>query len=1230
MSLEGSQTKYQLCRMLLINAGTNKHVPSARITAIDPRGGAAVLGDNGVGKTTTLRILPLFFGHLPSQIVAASDGQEAMIRFVIPTDASAIAFEYQRGSNAETDLRLAVIRRRSEDPDNPFYRIYKSGYRQELFVADGRFLSDEETQAKAIELGVQGTSKLTTADYRSVILYTPATSKDREKLRRYGVEYSFGPRKLDNLDRVVAAMVKKHISFPDIVQVAVGLVQHDLGQGAERAKLTFKQGKGPIERWLNNRQACLDAFRLVDDVATLESDISAHAGAETRFRAIRADVAVVHSARKSEAEQLVAQVAALTDARKTASADEQARKAELNESASEANRTALKARGEHERAQSTAQDFVDSDAEGWERKEVELPALKVSLQTARDQLEAAEAKHQEANLRYTQLESETKTRANEQALELEQSKQGHRDRERVALEQIGALESVAIQQCEEELAASREQLELAKDPLLEQKGTWEGRKATPAASAKALAARESANERLQAHMEAEAKLATASAKANDEFQAAQRAFQTQENTVGDALNGVRQSQERLDSEQRRLTPPEGSLLAALRASPDEGWRKTLAKVIDPVLIGRDDLEPELAESDSHLLYGWHLNVAALPSPEWADLEGAQRALEAAQERLAASQVRLQGEREKLAEKAKHLERADGSAKDAQASLAVSQQHGVERRKQLDEARLQVEAERKNAVATAEAELSKINAALAALAQQRKTVDGNAAQSKATVKVTFDKQRAQARQAAAESIKAIDTAVANVKSGLEAKLREIQQQLKEHLSKEGVDVTKLDGLRTECKELKSLIDAREDHAGLVKRWKTWLEKGGFRAVEALRGASIKAAADSSNATKLLAEHAAGIDKAERAHQDALGVLTKRQDQVQDDVETLDQLDDLFGDYLAMGVSVIDPKTDAKELRSRVRAIHAAIDQKQNSVAKLTATLRQKLTARNSSVKEFVEATLGDIEDGSPVRRGAALSHCYKQIGSQVVNDVNITLKTLLANIDAFQKAIHAFEREVAAFNKRLQAGLTSVKCFERVEDLHLDVVTNFEGLGFYKKLSKMNDVVRRHANEEGKDYTRELPPEETALALADLMTLLGPDGNVEVNLAAHITLKGSVTDNGQRKEFKRANQLENISSEGLTSLVLITLMTALLNTIRGDDPVHVPWITDEVGRFDPKNFVALMERLRDNRIDVVTASPELGPAQQAMFAQRYIFEDRGIIRTFRPRQAGQAAEAGAAS
>ncbi|CAN7750715.1 ATP-binding protein [Variovorax sp. LjRoot84] len=108
-------SNYQLHRMVLINAGSNQHVPSGRITSVDPRGGAAVLGESGVGKTTTLRILPLFFGHLPSQIVASGHGQEPMIRFVVPTDASAIAFEYQRGTDAEEDRRLAVIRAPRED-----------------------------------------------------------------------------------------------------------------------------------------------------------------------------------------------------------------------------------------------------------------------------------------------------------------------------------------------------------------------------------------------------------------------------------------------------------------------------------------------------------------------------------------------------------------------------------------------------------------------------------------------------------------------------------------------------------------------------------------------------------------------------------------------------------------------------------------------------------------------------------------------------------------------------------------------------------------------------------------------------------------------------------------------------------------------------------------------------------------------------------------------------------
>ena len=86
--------KYQLRSMYLVNAGTNKSRPSNRITSVDPRGGALVMGPNGVGKTLTLRLLPLFFGFSPNRLLGDNDAKRgSMVEFILPDDRSAIAFE---------------------------------------------------------------------------------------------------------------------------------------------------------------------------------------------------------------------------------------------------------------------------------------------------------------------------------------------------------------------------------------------------------------------------------------------------------------------------------------------------------------------------------------------------------------------------------------------------------------------------------------------------------------------------------------------------------------------------------------------------------------------------------------------------------------------------------------------------------------------------------------------------------------------------------------------------------------------------------------------------------------------------------------------------------------------------------------------------------------------------------------------------------------------------------
>ena len=54
--------------------------------------------------------------------------------------------------------------------------------------------------------------------------------------------------------------------------------------------------------------------------------------------------------------------------------------------------------------------------------------------------------------------------------------------------------------------------------------------------------------------------------------------------------------------------------------------------------------------------------------------------------------------------------------------------------------------------------------------------------------------------------------------------------------------------------------------------------------------------------------------------------------------------------------------------------------------------------------------------------------YRQIGAQIVSNMNVTLKSLLG-----------FEREISAFNRRLQAGLSEVQCCERVRMGHRRLV-----------------------------------------------------------------------------------------------------------------------------------------------------------------------------------------------
>lgn len=1213
--MQKQASKYQLRRMVLVNAGTNKHIPSSRITEIDPRGGAAVLGDNGVGKTTTLRILPLFFGHLPSHIVSSGQGQEPMVQFILPTTASAIAFEYQRGSDKEDDLRLAVIRRRSEDPNVPFYRLYKCGFRKELFVEGNRFLDDEESQLKATGLGIVSTQKLSTSDYRAVILRTPSTSKEKEKLRRFSLEWSYGPKALDNLDRLVAAMVKKHINFSDIVQVAVGLVQQDLGQGSEKAKLSFKLGKASIERWLNNRNAVADAFKFKPKVFELEDTLRAFSLKETRFRALRADVQHLMQLREEQTQHSLVEANELKRHHAAEQTVQQAALDHLRQQAASSSELAKHAKETYESQQSKANYFEKQGASAWELKLQTLPDWQGKRDLLTAQIEAATSQNSNVKNQYQQMQSEAQQRANARMLELEQQKQPYRERLEQQKEQSKAVEASAKAELDAEFEEKKQTLEAQKDPLIELRGQWSEQAKNPQASPNTLSKYEQTNEQANAHTLMLQITRDKVFAAKGALSHVQNTFTNQENLLQAAKKTWEQAIQESERAHQCIAPVTGSFLSALRNRPSPTWRHDLAKVINPALLERNDLDPIQLEEAATTFYGWQMNLGVLPVPDWADDEQARQTWELAQERQTAAKVNFEHEKQILESKSKTLKEAEAVLRDVETQESLCVQRQEKLRAEIETAKQLVAQEQRNASVKAQTELQKIESLLKDIKAQRQSLAREESDAQRRLEQTYQGARNAAQKDCDAALLALDTHINQVRTDMEQTVKNINMQLQAKLAESGVDVESLADLENKRNECLKHINELTERQPIIEAWRVWLDKVGPIKLSQLEADAHQTKEYATADSTKLSEHGNLMQKQFEAYGKTLSLLEEQHRALARDVSLLKQLLEDFGDYQAVGQSMVTETMAIKELQGLVSEARAALFKTKESITKQSNMIRQSLTARESQVKELVSTSLEAVAGSDDIRRAEELCTCFKLIGPQVANDVNLTLKTLLAHIGSFQKSIHAFEKEVEGFNKRLQAGLNEVRRFERIKDLHLDIITNFENLGFYKKLNRMNDIVRQHNAEVGKDYSSELPPDETARALSEFMSVLGSDGNVEVNLSTHITLKGSVTDNGQNKEFKRASELENISSEGLTSLILITLMTALLNTIRGAEPVFVPWVTDEVGKFDPKNFLSLMLMLQENRIDVVTASPELGPAQQAVFSRRYLFEDKGRIRIY---------------
>lgn len=1215
----------RLRRVLLINAKTSGTECSGSISEIDPREGAAITGKNGAGKTTTLQLIPLFLGSSPNHIVQSGGTREHMLRFVLPHPQCAVVFEYQRG-NTEDDVRLSILRRQ-DGSDAPEYRFIEGPFRQELFIeelADGSgavFLNDVGTVDAANNLGLVISAKISAAEYRRIILNIPSPNKDADKERTAARKYSFSHKKLPHLDRLVSSMVKEKVDFKDFTAVAVTMVLDQMGGfvGAANApqKLTVRQGKEQIQRWLKNRDACERALKAKDDVEALRLMLDRYREKVIAMRELRADVQRLSSlligykgARANELAELTTQYTHQSQALEESLKELRVRSTELDQAHAKASEI-------YTRERSLQNYYAEEEAQRWSLEVGRLPLLRDQKGQTELQMESLKGVADGISRKFDSEIEAVKRGAAETRLKMEEGKKKFDDQYQSELSSISEQEVNTFEALRERHRLALDTQQAILNDLTEASAELKSEVSNPVVGPGYLRSQEDAQRDLNSHNDALVAVQAQFSIDQSDLNAAKVSFDRCELAAGNQKQSVASAQAALDSAKLTLAPPEGSLHAALMNSSDDSWKTNLARVLNPDILLNKDLSPALLDEAASTLYGWTLNLGTLENPDWTNDDAVKAKIADCAESLENAQFRLRLVQEEFQASSAWFSRATAVFEESKANQSVLQGKTDYLKLQVTDCAEAVNSARKDAAAAARKKLDLATGQQNTAKSELLRLHG--AQTKETSELgkEFRIAREQALTRRNSANTTVDAQVRNYAAEQVVRVKQIEAARDSKLQDEGVDVVKLGALRVELSGLVAEIAAISDKGPLVDAWQKWVNASGPSHLEGLQVEAHRLETEKSNAAQAVRTTADVIEAAQKAYavnkRNISGALSK----LEGEIEDLGRLDAALHEFFPALGSKMTEDTPAAELRGRHNGLRSEFDKMVSDIEVKYKRLDQTLTAQDSAVKDFITLCLEDLGvDASRVERAQRLAQSYDRIGREVIGPVNSELSTILSHISQFRKQIQRFESEVKSFNNRLQEGLNGVVVgFDRLKDFKIAVVTDFAKIDFMDKLKSLDDVVRAHREQPRATYTLDVPSASAAYVLQDFMSVLS-NGSLEIDLSQHITLSGSVNDEGNVKTFHRESELENLSSTGITAIALITMLSGMLNVIRGTEPIYIPWVTDEVTRFDSDNFSNLMNMLKDNKIDVVTASPALTPASYEFFAHRYLFGRKGSIAVYK--------------
>ena len=661
-----------------------------------------------------------------------------------------------------------------------------------------------------------------------------------------------------------------------------------------------------------------------------------------------------------------------------------------------------------------------------------------------------------------------------------------------------------------------------------------------------------------------------------------------------------------------------NLLAFLRSN-HKTWTETVAKVVPESLLLRTDLSPELTQ-DETTLYGVKLDLSAIDTPRVADETKLQQELIKTSDEIAQVEEEIRSLERSNQSLIKESKKIETDVIQSQLTLDNHKKNINDQLKELSEIKLKVEQVKNERKEALHSELEQLNKKISAQEHAIMACKNAYKQAKNSIDTEFKQKQNEQKLLLDEKLKRVDNNRLGLNEKYEVDTKKLATQKKRSLVERGVDQEYLERLSSQLESVKQNYDLAEKAMAIVKEYQYWLESDWNRNDQlkndeqqsrmALNDLSKQWSLQHENLkekeVKLAAELSEIASKAEQLDNEIIQ-LTRMLEQYPDQGhdEFVDEMDEPF-----IRVSALDEKWKAevnssKSISAEGSKTYNNIRQQINTyrdsqpykfLEKLSAEIAQKGASLQSEWLFSVDG-LGDyMRESHPGH--LQLLQADAQIMGQQISDYYEALSLTHKNINSLGKQVSAHSQKV-------------IESFPAISDLSVKVRSNLDQLEFWSALQRFSQshqawLARTH---------QELPDGEFIERLRLVSSLIDKVG-LNVKLIDSFDMSFNVKDQGQIKTARTTKELKDISSNGLSYLILIFIYTALVNMLRGSSEAIIMWPVDELRNFDSDNIAKLMALLKAHNIRIFSAFPDPDAELLTHYENRYLIKKGRRLEEYR--------------